>query len=99
MGGQWLLFSVDLLALFGIYLALNLSLRLQLGYTGIANFGLVLAFTGGAYVGGWLPIRLGMWLVEVDPSLAEDMIWNNVIIASQVDLSLQEPLHRNDHSF
>jgi ABC-type branched-subunit amino acid transport system permease subunit len=69
MGGQWLLFSVDLLALFGIYLALNLSLRLQLGYTGIANFGLVLAFTGGAYVGGWLPIRLGMWLVEVDPSL------------------------------
>ncbi|HPJ47562.1 MAG TPA: branched-chain amino acid ABC transporter permease [Synergistales bacterium] len=89
MGGQWLLFSVDLLALFGIYLALNLSLRLQLGYTGIANFGLVLAFTGGAYVGGWLPIRLGMWLVEVDPSLAEDMIWNNVIIASQVDLSLQ----------
>ena len=88
MSGQWFLFSVDLLALFRIYLALNLSLRLQLGYTGIANFGLVLAFTGGAYVGGWLPIRLGMWLVEVDPSLADDMIWNNVIIASQVDLSL-----------
>lgn len=86
---QWILFSVDLLALFGIYLALNLSLRLQLGYTGIANFGLVLAFTGGAYVGGWLPIRLGMWLSEVDPSLGENMIWNNVIIASQVDMSLQ----------
>ncbi len=89
MNEQWLLFLVDLLALFGIYLALNLSLRLQLGYTGIANFGLVLAFTGGAYVGGWLPVRLGMLLAEVDPALGEEMIWNNVIIASQVDSFLR----------
>lgn len=89
MGEQWVLFLVDLLAIFGIYLALNLSLRLQLGYTGIANFGLVLTFTGGAFVGGWLPIRLGMWFFGVDKAIAGNMIWNNVIIASQVDMSLR----------
>lgn len=90
MGEQWLLFLVDLLAIFGIYLTLNLSLRLQLGYTGIANFGLVLSFTGGAYVAGWLPIRMGMRLFHVDPSLAGDMIWNNVIINSQINQFLRE---------
>ncbi len=90
MGEQWLLFLVDLLAIFGIYLTLNLSLRLQLGYTGIANFGLVLSFTGGAYVAGWLPVRMGMRLFHVDSSLAKDMIWNNVIINSQINQSLQQ---------
>jgi branched-chain amino acid transport system permease protein len=90
MSEQWLLFLVDLLAIFGIYLTLNLSLRLQLGYTGIANFGLVLSFTGGAYVAGWLPVRIGMRLFRVDSSLAKDMIWNNVIINSQINQSLQQ---------
>lgn len=90
MSEQWLLFLVDLLAIFGIYLTLNLSLRLQLGYTGIANFGLVLSFTGGAYVAGWLPVRMGMRLFRVDSSLAKDMIWNNVIINSQINQSLQQ---------
>jgi len=89
MGNLFALFITDLIALFAIYTIINFSLRLQLGYTGIANFGLVLAFTGGAYTVGWLPVRIGMSLFHLDPMLRSDMIWNNPIIVSQINLSLQ----------
>jgi len=89
MWSQFNLFTIDLIALLGIYIIINFSLRLQMGYTGIANFGLVLAFTGGAYVVGWLPVRLGMWIFHIDSGLGSDMIWNNALIVSQINSCLQ----------
>ncbi|PKP60899.1 hypothetical protein CVT91_04190 [Candidatus Atribacteria bacterium HGW-Atribacteria-1] len=89
MWHQFSLFAIDIIALLGVYVIINFSLRLQLGYTGIANFGLVLAFTGGAYVVGWFPVRLGMWISHIDSSLGEDMIWNNALIVSKINSYLQ----------
>lgn len=86
---QLALFVTDFIALLGIYLIITFSLRLQLGYAGIANFGLVLAFTGGAYTVGWLPIRLGMWFFGINSGLSSDMIWNNTIIISRINPHLQ----------
>jgi len=82
-----------LIAFFAIYLIINLSLNLQLGYAGIPNFGLVLAFTGGAYTVGWLPIRLCMWVFNIDSELGADIAKNNVIIVSQINSHIQtQPL-------
>lgn len=87
------MFIIDLLALFAIFLIINLGLNLQLGYTGIPNFGLVLAVTGGAYTVGWLPVRLGMWLFHIDSELGRNMIKNNAIIISHINSHLQtQPL-------
>lgn len=86
-------FIIDLIALYSVYLIVNLSLNLQLGYAGIPNFGLVLAFTGGAYVMGWLPIRLCAWLFGIDPQLRANIIKNNAIIVSHINSCLQaQPL-------
>jgi len=89
MWHQFSLFVIDIVALLGIYLIINFSLRLQLGYTGVFNFGLVLTFTGGAYVVGWLPVRLGMWILHIDSSLGENMIWNNGLIISKINSIIQ----------
>jgi branched-chain amino acid transport system permease protein len=82
-----------LVALFAIYLIINLSLNLQLGYAGIPNFGLVLAVTGGAYTVGWLPIRLCMWIFNIDSQLGADIVKNNALIVSQINSNIQaQPL-------
>lgn len=82
-----------MVALFAIYLILNLSLNLQLGYAGIPNFGLVLAVTGGAFTVGWFPIRLCMWIFNVDSQLGGNIVKNNAIIVSQINNHIQtQPL-------
>ena len=80
------MFIIDLIALFATYLILNLSLNLQLGYAGIPNFGLVLAVTGGAFTVGWLPIRLCTWIFNIDSQLGGNIVKNNAIIVSQINL-------------
>jgi len=92
MWHQFGLFTIDIVALLGVYIIINFSLRLQLGYTGIANFGLVLAFTGGAYIVGWLPVRIGMWIFHIDSGLGNNMIWNNTLIVSQINSCLQSQI-------
>jgi len=68
-------------------------LNLQLGYAGIPNFGLVLAVTGGAYTVGWLPVRLCMWIFNIDSQLGADILKNNAIIVSQINSHIQaQPL-------
>ena len=52
------IFLSDLIAIFSIYLIINMSLNLEFGFTGIPNFGKVLAVAGGAFVMGMLPIHL-----------------------------------------
>ncbi len=52
------IFLVDLLAIFAIYVIVNLSLNLEVGYTGIPNFGKVLAVGAGAFVAASIPGRI-----------------------------------------
>lgn len=56
--GPELTFLADLIAIFSIYLIINLSLNLEFGYAGIPNFGKVLAVGAGAFVAGIVPINL-----------------------------------------
>ena len=81
--GQVILFLVDLLALFSIYLIINLGLNLQQGITGIPNFGLVLAVAGGAYITASLSTRLAIYLLNVHTTL--DPIINNVSVLQLVN--------------
>jgi len=54
----------DFLIFFGIYLIIALSLNLEYGYTGIPNFGKVLAVAGGAFAVGSFSGRIAWWLSE-----------------------------------
>jgi branched-chain amino acid transport system permease protein len=76
---QLLTFLLDILAYFAIYLAVNTSLNLEYGLTGIPNFGKVLAVAGGAFVVGAIPGRVlanqlgilqGFKVVETNPALS-----------------------------
>lgn len=80
---QVILFAVDLLALFSIYLIINLGLNLQQGIAGIPNFGLVLAVAGGAYITASLSTRLAIYLLNVHTSL--DPIVSNVSVLQLVN--------------
>jgi len=80
---QVILFTVDLLALFSVYLIISLGLNLQQGVTGIPNFGLVLAVAGGAYITASLSTRLAIYLLNVHTSL--DPIVNNVAVLQLVN--------------
>jgi len=53
-----LTFLIDLLALLGIFAIISLSLNIEFGYTGIPNFGKLLAVAGGAFFVGAVPGRI-----------------------------------------
>lgn len=59
-------FLSDLLAIFSVYLIVNLSLNLEYGYAGIPNFGKVLCVAAGAFVAGTLPA--GLYAALLPPS-------------------------------
>ena len=61
-----LVFWIDLLISFGIYLIIALSLNLEFGYGGISNFGKVVAVAGGAFAVGLFPGRIMAWLLGID---------------------------------
>jgi len=52
------IFLIDLLALLGIFAIISLSLNIEFGYTGIPNFGKLLAVAGGAFFIGAVPGRV-----------------------------------------
>jgi branched-chain amino acid transport system permease protein len=60
-----LVFWIDLIAIFGIYLIIALSLNLEFGYAGISNFGKVFAVAGGAFAVGFFPGRIAAWLFGI----------------------------------
>ena len=62
-------FLADLIAIFSIYLIINLSLNLEFGFAGIPNFGKVLSVGAGAFVMGTVPFMLygAMLGIEGDP--------------------------------
>ena len=88
---QVILFTVDLSALFAVYLIINIGLNMQEGITGIPNFGIVLAVAGGAYIAGGLSTRLAVSLLGVQTNL--DPIFNNVAV-----LQLVNPILRSQPS-
>ena len=82
--GPELIFLIDLIAIFAVYVIINLSLNLEFGYTGIPNFGKVLAVGAGAIVAGSIPGRIFAGLAGIEG----DFIENNISIISQVNIWL-----------
>lgn len=77
------LFLTDLAATFAPYLLVALSLNLEYGYTGIPNFGKHLAIAGGAFLVGYLPGRLLMWLLGV--GLGLNYVENNTKVVTSIN--------------
>jgi len=77
-------FVVDLLAIFAIYVIVNISLNMEFGYTGIPNFGKVLAVGAGAFVAASIPGRIFANMAGIEG----DYITNNLLIVSQINLWL-----------
>ena len=82
--GSELVFVVDLLAIFAVYAIVNLSLNLEFGYTGIPNFGKVLAVGAGAFVAASVPGRIFASLAGIEG----DYILDNLLIVSQINVWL-----------
>jgi len=78
------IFLVDLLAIFAIYLIVNLSLNMEFGYTGIPNFGKVLAVGAGAFVAASIPGRIFANIAGIEG----DYITDNLAIVSEINLWL-----------
>lgn len=82
-------FVIDLFAVFLIYLILNIGLNIELGYTGIPNFGTVFWFSAGGFAAGALAPRLGAWLLNIDIS-GIDFVDGNMIIVMKINNILKE---------
>jgi len=78
------IFIVDLLAIFAIYVIVNLSLNLEFGFTGIPNFGKVLAVGAGAFVAASIPGRIFAGIAGIEG----DYIGDNLAIVSQINVWL-----------
>jgi len=87
------LFVLDLLAIFSIYLILNLGLNVEYGFTGIANFGTVFWVAGGAFIVGALSTRFAAWIFGINIS-GLDIIGDNIVIVSKVnEVIATQPLY------
>ena len=82
--GSETVFIVDLLAIFAVYVIVNLSLNLEFGYTGIPNFGKVLAVGAGAFVAASVPGRIFAGMAGIEG----DYISDNLLIVSQINVWL-----------
>ncbi len=80
---ELIIFVRDFAIFFAIYLIIALSLNLEYGYTGIPNFGKVLAVAGGAFTVGFFPGRIIAWLFRI--GLGLDYITDNTAIVTEVN--------------
>ena len=85
---ELIIFVRDFAIFFAIYLTVALSLNLEYGYTGIPNFGKVLAVAGGAFTVGFFPGRLIASLFGI--GLGLDYITDNTVIVTEVNQFLAE---------
>ncbi|RLI36261.1 hypothetical protein DRO60_05975, partial [Candidatus Bathyarchaeota archaeon] len=60
-----LLFIMDTITMIAIYLIATLSLNIEYGYTGIADFGKSAGVAVGAFVVGAIPGRILMMLLAI----------------------------------
>jgi branched-chain amino acid transport system permease protein len=79
-------FGLDLLAAYGLYLALSLSLNLEFGYTGIPNFGKVLYVAAGAAIAGSFSGRFAAWALGING----DFLASNFQIVHDISIALQK---------
>jgi branched-chain amino acid transport system permease protein len=81
-------FSLDLLAFYGLYVAISLSVNLEFGYTGIPNFGKVLYVAGGAAFAGAFSGRFAAWILGIPG----DFLDQNFLIINKISTVLQTNL-------
>jgi len=87
------LFALELFAYIAIYLVVNEGLNIQLGITGVTQFGLVFSVSGGAFTAGYLATRLGVWIFRINTG-GLDFISGNIVLTSEVDTFTQsQPLN------
>lgn len=79
--GSEIVFLVDLLAIFSVYVIVNLSLNMEFGYAGIPNFGKVLAVGAGAFVAAAIPGRIFAGMAGIEG----DYISDNILVVTQVN--------------
>jgi len=86
------LFALELFAYIAIYLVVNEGLNIQLGVTGVTQFGLVFAVSGGAFTAGYMATRLGVWIFHINTG-GLDFIGGNIVLTSEVNSFTQsQPL-------
>ena len=76
------IFIGDLIAIFSVYLIINLSLNLEFGFGGVPNFGKVLAVAAGAFVVGTIPF--GLFGLFIDYG-GLDPVNDNIMIIHQIN--------------
>ena len=84
--GPELTFFVDLLAIFSVYVVVNLSLNLEFGYAGVPNFGKVLAVGAGAFVAAAVPGRVLAALAGIEG----DYVADNLEMVPEINLWLAD---------
>jgi branched-chain amino acid transport system permease protein len=88
-----ILFSLELLAYVAIYLIVNEGLNIQLGVTGITQFGLVFSVSGGAFTAGYLATRAGVWIFHINMG-GLDFVNGNIILTTEVNsMTKAQPLN------
>lgn len=83
----WQLFLTDLLASYAPLLIVSLSLNLDFGFTGVPNFGKMLAVAGGGFLVGYLPGRLLAHILGID---ATNYVGRSAWIVTQINAALRE---------
>nr|WP_238699134.1 branched-chain amino acid ABC transporter permease [Sulfolobus sp. E5-1-F] len=74
---------------FSVYLMVVISLNVEIGLTGVPNFGRVLAYAGGAFIAGAIPGRI----LQLIYGLHGDYILNNPSIVAEInDKLFEQPL-------
>ncbi len=81
-----LVFVLDMLILIAIYLMVSISLNIEYGYTGIADFGKAGAVAVGAYVIGAIPGRLLMLFLAIKGNY----IMDNTKVVAAINKFLEE---------
>jgi branched-chain amino acid transport system permease protein len=64
-GINLVLFGLDLATSYGLYLAISVSLNLEFGYAGLANFGKMFYIAAGATIGGSFGGRFAAWMLNM----------------------------------
>jgi len=90
-GLDFVKFGIDFANFYALYFAISLTLNLEMGYTGVPNFGKVLFVAGGAAVAGSVSGRLAAYVYGI--TAPGDFITFNARIMTQVsNLLAADPL-------